>query len=233
MKLDVIYNKDCLEGMKTLPDKSVDLVITSPPFNLGNDHHTGSKRHYPYPDSLPENEYQDWQLKVLGECYRVLKTTASLFYHHKNRIKNGVQISPYEWLFKTQFVIKQEIVWINGTQNFDKVRFYPFTERVYWLAKDRRTKIINKGSKKDVFNSSEWPPVGTKEIHTRAFPCKMVWDLLLVLPDANIILDPFAGSGTTLVMAKRCNRQYIGYEINKEYCKIIEQRLEAEKTLWD
>ena len=55
-------------------------------------------------------------------------------YQHKNRIKKGVQISPYEWI-KSLF-IKQEIVWINES-NFDKIRFYPFTERVYWLTKSK------------------------------------------------------------------------------------------------
>ena len=49
----------------------------------------------------------------------------------------------------------------------------------------------------------------------------------------NIILDPFTGSGTTLVVCKKLNRKYIGYEISKEYCDIAEQRLQAEKTLWD
>jgi len=77
----------------------------------------------------------------------VLKNNGSLIYQHKNRISKGIQISPYEWIYKSNFIIKQEIVWINRSQNFDKIRFYPFTERVYWLAKDNKTKLYNKINK--------------------------------------------------------------------------------------
>ena len=191
IKLDKIYNIDCLKGFKKLKDQSIDLIITSPPFNLGNTHHTGFKKHKSYDDKMPENDYQKCQVKVLNECFRVLKNNGSMMYQHKNRISKGVQISPYEWLLKTEFVVKQEIVWINRSQNFDKIRFYPFTERVYWLTKNPKTKLINTINKQDVFDYKEWKPVGTKGQHTRAFPEKMVEDFLKVFPKAKIILDPF------------------------------------------
>jgi hypothetical protein len=57
-ELNRIYNIDCLEGLKKLEDESIDLIITSPPFNLGNNHHTGTKRHKSYEDNLKEEEYQ-------------------------------------------------------------------------------------------------------------------------------------------------------------------------------
>jgi len=152
--------------LKEFPDESVDLVITSPPYNLGNDHHTGNKRHQAYNDDMREREYQEWQIKVLSELHRVLRPEGSLMYNHKNRIKKGRQITPYEWLLKTPFVIKQEIVWFNGSQNFDKIRFYPMTERVYWLAKSPKTKLFNTINHHDVFNRGEWKPVGTKGGHT-------------------------------------------------------------------
>ena len=65
-----LYQGDCLEIMKSIPDKSVDAVITSPPFNLGNNHHTGNIRHNPYEDDLPEEKYQQWQTwrqQLLGD----------------------------------------------------------------------------------------------------------------------------------------------------------------------
>ena len=129
---------DCLEVMKDIPDGSVDLIITSPPYNLGNTHHTGGNRFKPYDkynDDMKESDYQDWQVEVLNECFRILKDDGSILYNHKNRISKGVQITPYQWILKTDFLVKQEIVWQNGSQNFDKIRFYPFTERIYWLAK--------------------------------------------------------------------------------------------------
>ena len=127
---------DCLELMKGLPDENVDLILTSPPYNIGNTHHTQNKRHHPYGDDMKETDYQEWQIRVLNECYRILKKEGSMIYNHKNRIKDGVQSTPYEWILKTKFIIKQEMVWINGSPNFEKTRFYPFTERLYWLAKD-------------------------------------------------------------------------------------------------
>jgi modification methylase len=225
LKLNKIYNLDCLKGLQKIDDKSVDLIITSPPFNLGNTHHTGFKKHKSYNDKIPEEEYQLWQLKVLNECFRVLKDNGSLLYQHKNRISKGIQISPYEWIYKSNFLIKQEIVWINRSQNFDKIRFYPFTERVYWLAKDSKTKLHNKINKQDVFDWKEWKPVGTKGIHTRAFPEKLVEDFLNVFPRAKIVLDPFMGSGTVAKVAKRMNRNYIGFEIEPKFVQLSKKNL--------
>ena len=149
----------------------------------------------------------------------------SKIYNHKNRIKKGKQLSPYEWIFKSNFVVKQEIVWINRSQNFDKIRFYPFTERVYWLAKDPKTKLINKINKQDVFDYKEWKPVGTKGKHTRAFPEKMVEDFLKVFPKAKIILDPFMGSGTVAKVSKKMNRNYIGFEIESKFVQLSRKNL--------
>jgi len=228
LKLNKIYNIDCLKGLKKINDNSVDLVITSPPFNLGNTHHTGFKKHQSYSDYMPEKEYQSWQLKVLEECYRVLKKNGSMIYQHKNRISKGVQISPYEWILKSEFIIKQEIVWINRSQNFDKIRFYPFTERVYWLAKDSKTKLKNVINKQDVFNWTEWRPVGTKKTHTRAFPEKFVVDMLKVFPKAKIVLDPFMGSGTVAKVCKKMKRNYLGFEIDKKFVNLSKKNLNSD-----
>jgi len=232
MELNKIYNMDCLEGLKQLEDNSVDLIITSPPYNLGNKHHTGNKYHSSYDDNMKEEDYQVWQIKILNECFRVLKENGSMMYNHKNRIKNGVQITPYEWLFKSKFIIKQEIVWINRSQNFDKIRFYPWTERVYWLVKNKDTKLNNTLNKYDVFDWNEWKPVGTTGSHTRAFPLQMIKDLISVFPNAKTILDPYMGSGTTAQVCKEMNRDFIGFEINKDFCEIAEKKL-SQKVLGD
>ena len=83
-----LLNGDCLELMKGMPDESVDLIITSPPYNLGNTHHTGGKRFKPYGkynDDMKELDYQDWQIEVLNECFRVLKSDGSMLYNHKKQ----------------------------------------------------------------------------------------------------------------------------------------------------
>jgi modification methylase len=211
--------------MKTFPDKSVNCVITSPPYNLGNNHHTGNNRHNPYTDDLPEEKYQIEQGLVLDELYRIVKDEGSIFYNHKNRIKDGTSITPYNWLLKTKWIIKQEMVWFNGSQNFDKIRFYPMTERIYWLVKDKKTKLVNVINHHDLFR---WKPEGTSKKHTRSFPEKLVSDLLVCLTKAEIILDPYMGSGTVCVVAKKLGRKYIGIEINPDYVKIAKQRLAKE-----
>lgn len=220
-----IYNFDCLDGLSQLDDNSIDLIITSPPYNLGNNHHTRSKNTNTYFDNMPEEEYQEWQIKVLNECYRILKEDGSILYNHKNRIKNGAQISPYEWIYKTKFIIKQELVWHNGSPNFDKIRFYPQTERIYWLSKNKKTQFYNTISHHDVFSRSEWKPVGTKGVFKRAFPEQMVEDLISCFPSAEIILDPFSGSGTTSVVAKQMNKKFIAFEKNPEFYQLSLERL--------
>lgn len=228
LDLNKIYNMDCLEGMKLLNDNSIDLIITSPPYNLGKTHHTGNNRfksYSDYNDDMPEKIYQEWQIEILSECYRVLKPEGSMWYNHKNRIKNGEQITPYEWLLKTNFVIKQEVIWQNGSQNFDKIRFYPMTERVYWLTKSPKTKMFNSINHHDFFNRSEWKPVKTKGSHKRAFPVKMCEDIINCFNDSQIVLDPFMGSGTTAMAAINLNRNFIGFELSSEYCEIANKRI--------
>jgi modification methylase len=224
MKID-LYHGDCLEVMKQIIDGSIDITVTSPPYNLGNKHHTGNKSHNPYHDNLPEKEYQEQQIEILNEIYRLTKDDGSILYNHKNRIKNGTQITPYEWILKTNWVIKQEIVWFNGSQNFDKIRFYPMTERVYWLAKSSKTKLINTINHHDLFNKSEWKPEGINKAHTRSYPEKLVEDLLLCFPNSNNVFDPYMGSGTTGKVAKKLNRNFIGIELDEQYFNIAKQRI--------
>ncbi|MCK9370957.1 site-specific DNA-methyltransferase [Candidatus Dojkabacteria bacterium] len=227
METNTIIQGDCLDVMKDIPDKSIDMILTSPPYNLGNTHHTGGIRHKAYDDNMLEQDYQKWQIAVLKECHRILKDTGSLIYNHKNRIKDGVQITPYEWILKTPFIVKQEIVWFNRSQNFDKIRFYPMTERVYWLAKSPKTKLFNAINHHDLFDTKEWKAVGTKGEHTRAFPEKMVEDILKCFPDAEVVLDPFAGSGTTGVACKKLGRNFILIEKEPEYVKIAQDRIKS------
>ncbi len=220
-----IINADCLDVMKDMPDKCVDLIVTSPPYNLGNNHHTGNKKHNPYNDDMPEDIYQIWQITVLNECYRILKDVGSMMYNHKNRIKDGISITPYQWLLKTNFIVKQEIVWQNRSQNFDPIRFYPFTERVYWLAKQSKTVMHNILQRSDI---CKWNAEGIDKEHSRSFPLEMVEDLIVVFPDAKLIFDPFAGSGTTAVAAKELNRRFICVELDPKYVEIGNKRLRQE-----
>jgi site-specific DNA-methyltransferase (adenine-specific) len=213
---------DSLKLMKAMPSESIDIVVTSPPYNLGNDHHTDTYRHHPYDDDLPEVDYQAWQIEVLGEIFRLLKPAGWLFYNHKNRIKNARMISPLEWVFKTPFILRQEVVWYAGCPNMDPCRFYPFTERIYCLAKSDASQMENVLKLTD-----DWhiPPVGTRGEHARAFPEKIP-SRLIASVSGDLVLDPYMGSGTTGVACIKLNRSFIGIELSPEYYAVAERRIQ-------
>jgi len=217
MEVNKIYNEDCLVTMSKMEDNFIDLIVTSPPYNLGKKHHTGSKffdAYDEYIDDLPEDKYQEKQIEILNELFRVTKEGGSLMYNHKNRIRNGLQITPYEWILKTNWNIKQEVVWFNGSQNFDKCRFYPMTERIYWLSKGLNTDFINNVNQHDLINDAA---EGTDKEHKRAFPLKLAKRFILCFPNAKIIYDPFMGSGTTAIAGLEEKRNFIGSELSKKY----------------
>ena len=214
----VLYNDDAISAMrKHIKDESVDLIITSPPYNLGNNHHTGGKKTGCYFDNMPEQEYQNWQVDFLNECFRVLKPTGSLFYNHKNRIKKGMEISPVDWISRSQFISKQTITWVNGSQNFDNRRFYPFTENVYWLSKDHRTRCFNTLKLPNIIYRNRWKPQRTKGLHTRQFPIQMPYDFIRCFPNAEVILDPFGGSGTVALASEILHKKWILIEKETDF----------------
>jgi site-specific DNA-methyltransferase (adenine-specific) len=227
---DILKNIDCLELLKEIDNQTIDLTITSPPYNLGIKHHTGNnffQAYDEYVDDIPEEEYQLQQITVLNEIYRVTKEGGSIMYNHKNRIKNGKQITPYEWLLKTKWTLKQELVWFNGSQNFDKCRFYPMTERVYWLSKGIDTNFINVINQHDLIKDT---PEGTDKIHKRSFPVKLAQRFIMCFPNAKLIFDPYMGSGTTAIASIRENRRFLGAEISKKYYELAINRIKNEKA---
>ena len=225
MKTNKIYNEDCLDTMARMKDNFIDLTVTSPPYNLGKKHHTGNKvfnSYDKYNDDLPEDVYQLKQIEMLNELYRVTKEGGSLMYNHKNRIRKGLQISPYKWLFKTNWTIKQEIVWFNGSQNFDKIRFYPMTERIYWLSKGTKTNFTNVINQHDLIKDTA---EGTDKEHKRAFPLSLARKFIMCFPDSKLIYDPYMGSGTTAEASLCENKSYLGSEISKNYIKTSQNRI--------
>ena len=226
MELNKIYCESNLETMARMPDNFIDLTVTSPPYNLGEKHHTGNnkfKAYDEYIDDIPEPEYQQQQINVLNEIYRATKQGGSVMYNHKNRIRNGKQISPYEWLLKTDWTIKQEIVWRNGSQNFDKCRFYPMTERIYWLSKGIETDFYNEIGFSDLISDLA---SGTDKEHKRAFPIILAQRFIACFSKSEIIFDPYMGSGTTAIAAIKEKRNWIGSEISSEYVELANKRLD-------
>jgi hypothetical protein len=124
-------------------------------------------------------------------------------------------------------MIKQELVWFNGSQNFDKIRFYPMTERVYWLVKEPTTVLENNINHHDLFN---WSAVGTGESHTRAFPEQMVNDIISCFPKAQTILDPYCGSGTVPRVSKNVGKDFIGIENQSKVLRHCKTKIRIRNT---
>lgn len=228
LELNKIYNASWQDGFKDIPDKYIDLIITSLPYNLGGKFHTGNTRYNQayntYDGNVPEDEYQKQQIEFLDACYNKLKDSGSMFYNHKPRIKKGVCIYPLEWILKSKFILKQEIVWRNGSQNFDKIRFYPMTERIYWLVKNTKTKLFNKVGFSDIW---EFKNSKRHSIHKATFPIDLPLTIIQCFEDAEIVCDPYMGIGTTAKAVLQLNSEqnknikYIGFEIDKMYCCIV------------
>ena len=231
-ELNKIYAMDCLEGLKQLPDESVDLVVTSPPYNKhsanrktnNSDSWTKANIDYGvYKDDMPENEYQEWQKNILRECLRVLKPDGSIFYNHKPRVVEHKVIFPHEWLM--EFDIRQMIIWNRGsTPQIEPIRFFPTVEYIFWITKTKHPKFYRKDA---MFKKVIWdfPPKPFKE-HPAPFPIELPLNCIKATTDeGDIVLDPFMGSGTTAVACKQLNRNFIGFELNPEYVKLAEERL--------
>ncbi len=229
--LNKVIEGDVLEVLRTLPDESVDLGITSPPYNKKG---RGGGRLVPkviynsYSDNMPEAEYQRWQIEVLNELFRVTKEGGSFFYNHKVRHEGGKAIHPLTWFLNTKWTLWQEIVWDRGIAgNIRGWRFWQIDERVYWLVKGKPKRL----SRKHAELSNVWrisPETGHRE-HPAVFPLELPARIIYsVLEDKpGIVIDPFCGTGTTLVAAKLLGKNYIGIEIDPHYAMYARKRLEA------
>ena len=238
MKFEDMINKvicgDCLEVMKDIPDNSINLIVTSPPYNKHSaNRKCGEKDSWKkaninygvFKDDMPEEEYQEWQKKVLRECIRILKPNGSIFYNHKPRIINHKVIFPHKWL--DEFIIRQMIIWNRkNSPVLEPIRFMPTVEYIFWITKKQNTPKFNK----EAFKYKEvWEiPPSVNPKHPATFPEELVKRCILATTDKNnIVLDPFIGSGTTGVVAKKLGRRFIGIEINPEYCEIARKRIKS------
>ena len=211
--------------MKDIPNDSIDLIITSPPYNIGKMHSNTLQFGTYAGNDMNEIDYQMWQTSFLNECFRILKDEGSMFYNHKVRIKNGLAIHPINFISKSNFLLKQEIVWDMGkSANCDKIRFFPFSERIYWLVKNPKTKLNNINNLSDVWRCV--PTHKRKDIgHIAVMPIEIVNNIIMSFEDTGTILDPFMGSGTTGVACKNLGRDFIGIELDECYYEIAKDRI--------
>jgi len=233
--VDKVICGDALEILKQLPDNSIDIGVTSPPYNKKENKKGWLVKKVVYSgatDNLPEDVYQDIQIKVLDELYRVIKEGGSFFYNHKIRWERGRMLHPMDWLRKTKWVIRQEIVWDRMiAANLRGWRFWQVEERIYWLYKPIGNNLIGEELKsKHALLTSIWrfPPENNNP-HPAPFPLALPLRAIYSVMDdkkGGTVIDPYCGSGTTLVAAKILGHHYIGIDISKEYVKYAKKRLQ-------
>lgn len=188
MELNKIYKEDCLTTLSKMEDDSVDLIITSPPYNKnayasakGSDKTWRALRgrqiaYDEYDDAMNPDEYELWQRKVIEECIRVLKPHGSLFYNHKDILVKGLAVAP-KWVY--DFSLHQQIIWNRGSSLAnDPHYFQPITEYIYWIVKDVKHFYFNK--KNAAFKQSIWNinfEINTE--HPAPFPEALVGNIVV------------------------------------------------------
>jgi DNA modification methylase len=249
-----IINADCYKSMKDISRNSVQLVITSPPYNIGKE----------YEKKISFSNYLKDQEKILRECVRILKDEGSICWQVGTYVKKGYEIIPldipiYNICNKLGLKLRNRIVWrfehgLHATKKFSG-RY----ETILWFTKSNNYKfnlddvrvpqkypgkLSYKGKNKGNYSgnikgknpSDVWniPNVKSfhveKTIHPCQFPIELAERLILSLSDKNdLVLDPYAGVGTTIIAAKKNGRNGLGFEIVKKYVSIAKKRLKQLK----
>lgn len=225
--MNEIIQGDCVELLEYVPDDSVDLVVTSPPYDNieGSGYSKGKK------DVLFLKLYSDFFDNVLNEIYRVLKPTGQFYLNLKSGTINKTLVTPH-WIeflesFK-QFKLKSYIIWkYSGSFDSTKVRFHLDYEIIYHLSKTDDISINYEADEKDPLTSVWYVPhYITNRLHPVQMPEALAEKIIKRgSKEGDLVLDVFAGSGTSLVCAKRLNRKYLGFEINPDYIETINERL--------
>lgn len=249
--LNEIYCIDCVEGMKKLPEHSIDLVVTSPPYD--------NLRNY--------NGYKFNFEKIAEGLFQVLKKGGILVWVVGDKIKNGDRslTSFRQALFFQEVGFNVHDVMIYRKKNTPFMRTNAYTncyEFMFVLSKGKpntfnplKTKTARNGREKLVFNKKAdginnkvWGELKEEKTltniwdyavglhgstsdkiafqHTAIFPEKLAEDHILSWTnEGDIVFDPMCGSGTTCKMAKINNRKFIGVDISEEYCKLSKSRV--------
>lgn len=247
MDLNIIYNEDCLATLSRMPDNSIDLVVTSPPYNKGWYANKNAKQsdvwgglngrkiaYDVYNDEMPPEDYENWQRTILSECMRVLKPTGSISYNHKDIIYNGLVVVP-KWVY--DYPLREQIIWDRGSSPMIDPRYFmPINEWIYWIVKD--PKKVHFDKERSAYRTNIWRINVEKNPHPAPFPLKLVNSIIAsCTPPQGIIYDPFMGSGTTALSTLNVGgeRSYIGSEISEAYIKMAQDRIDlfnSEPTLF-
>lgn len=233
--LNKIICGNSLDVMRQMPDGCVDTVITSPPYNLKNSTGNGMKDprggkwkgaalvngYSHHDDCMPHEDYVAWQRECLAEMYRLLNDTGAIFYNHKWRVQNGLLQDRHDIV--SGFPVRQIIIWRRkGGINFNPGYFLPTYEVIYLIAKPAFTLAQKANAYGDVWEFGQ----EMNNPHPAPFPLALI-ERIISSTVGQVVLDPFMGSGTTALAARKHERAYIGIEISPEYCTMAEERLKS------
>ena len=245
MNINKIYNKDCITGMKTIPDEKVDLVVTDPPFAINfkakkaNYNRTSSRVLSGY-NEIKAEDYYDFTNAWMHEVYRVLKKSGSMYvFSGWNNLKdiltaldeNGfITINHIIWKYQFGVVTSKKFVTshyhcIFVCKDEKKRKFFPYS-RFQKGDKTPDGQSLHYRDKEDVWiiNREYW--TGDDKTPTK-LPAEIIKKILQYSSEkTDLVLDPFIGSGQVAVVSKMLGRKYLGFEIVKQYHNFASRRLQ-------
>lgn len=232
--IDKFICMNTIDAMKQMPDASIDLIVTSPPYNLKNSTGNGMKDgrggrwknaalingYSNYDDNMPHDDYVKWQRECLAEMLRLIPDDGAIFYNHKWRVQAGLLQDRSDIV--SGFPVRQIIIWKRkGGINFNAGYFLPTYEVIYLIAKPNFKLAAKSNVRGDVWEFRQ----EVKNIHPAPFPLELI-EQIISSTNAKIVLDPFMGSGTTALAARNLNRNFIGIDISPEYCEMARRRMD-------
>ncbi|NPV39529.1 MAG: site-specific DNA-methyltransferase [Brevinematales bacterium] len=240
-----IYNMDCIKGMKYIPDESVDLVITDPPFAIDfkakrtNYNRTAHRVLEGY-NEIKKEDYLIFTLQWMREVYRVLKESGSMYvFSGWNNLKDiliaideigFVTVNHIIWKYQFGVITKRKYVTshyhcLYVCKNDEKRKFFPYA-RYEKGESDLTGGSLHYKDKEDVWiiNREYW--TGDKKTPTK-LPAELIKKILMYSSEeGDVVMDPFLGSGQVVVVSKMMNRKYIGFEIVPDYYAFAKKRLD-------
>lgn len=234
-----LFNDDCITIMKSLPEKSVDLIFADPPYNLSGEGFvttqsgkkvTLNKGDWDIIDNIHEFNYL-W----LKECLRILNDNGTIWISGTLHNHPSIGVT----LKKLGFWIINDVIWYkrNATPLLAANRLAPSTELIWVASRTKKFKFNYKVGKqlnggKQMRNLWEINAERHKTAHPTEKPESLLERIILLGSDeGQLVLDPFLGSGTTGLVARNLNRKFIGIELDKKYYEIAENRIGQKKQL--